>query len=75
MEKNGAVFKKKLYIKIFLPLLMKMKLITTRHFLLSDISLPYLLRWCDALLFVELCALFGFAVQAEALLKSLLFQH
>lgn len=35
----------------------------------------YLLRWCDALLFVELGALFGFAVQAEALFKGLLLQH
>lgn len=67
--------KKNLYIKIFLPLLMKMELLPTRHFLPSDISGPYLLRWCDALLFVELCALFGFAVQAQTLLKSLLFQH
>lgn len=37
---------------------------------------PYLLWWSDALLFVELVgALFGLAVQAEALLKGLLFQH
>lgn len=35
----------------------------------------YLLRWCDALLFVELRALFGLAMQAEALLKGLLLQH
>lgn len=35
----------------------------------------YLLRWSDALLLVELCALLGFAVQAEALLKGLLLQH
>ena len=33
------------------------------------------MRWRDALLLVELGALLGFAVQAEALLKGLLLQH
>lgn len=35
----------------------------------------YLLRRCDAFLLIELCALLGLAVQAEALLKGLLLQH
>lgn len=35
----------------------------------------YLLRGCDALLLVELGALFGFDVKAEAFLEGLLFEH
>lgn len=35
----------------------------------------HLLRWRDALLLVELCALLGLDVQAEALLESLRLQH
>lgn len=35
----------------------------------------YLLRWSDALLLIKLCALLGFAVQAQALFKGLLLQH
>lgn len=38
-------------------------------------SWVYLLRGRDALLLVELCALFGFDVKAEAFLEGLLFQH
>lgn len=41
----------------------------------TEISVQYLLWGCDALLLIKLCALFGFAVQAEALFKGLLLQH
>lgn len=39
------------------------------------LQVRYLLRRRDAFLLIELCALLGFAVQAEALLKGLLLQH
>lgn len=35
----------------------------------------YLLRWRDALLFIELCALLGFTVQTKTFFKGLLLQH
>lgn len=41
----------------------------------TEILAQYLLWWRDALLLIELGALFGFAVQAEALFKGLLLQH
>lgn len=42
---------------------------------LVKIKTHYLLRWCDALLLIELCALLGFTVQTETFFKGLLLQH
>lgn len=58
-----------------LTLLIEIETMIARWFWLSEISVLYLLWWCDALLFIELCVLFGFTVQTEALFKGLLLQH